>query len=279
MVYREPHHHVLVSLAVAATVQSSALVWSSRQSARIIEAASGATAALTAASTYAARGTFFARQTLATVLMIAWGVRLSAYLYRRDLVSPVSPRSLCITRTLWATVVAAPVVAVNALQAEPEQFDASEAVGLALAVIGLALEATADAQKEAWHAAHLAARPGRTSSEPPCCASGTWAWSRHPNLAGEVAFQAGLYLIVWRAVPVVAAAAPLITLYLVAWLRAGPLWSLEREKAAQYLSFPAYHRYRAATSPLLPMPPRVYAALVRLGPNTCETLCCEPDIV
>ena len=53
------HHHVLFSLAVAALVQGSALAWSATQTPRIMEAFSGASAALTAAATYVARGTYF----------------------------------------------------------------------------------------------------------------------------------------------------------------------------------------------------------------------------
>lgn len=267
------HHHVLLSLMAAALVQGSALAWSASQTPRIMEAFSGASAALTAVATYLARGTYFPRQTLCTVLMAAWGCRLSWYLFQRNLKAPVSARSLCVTRTLWAGVVAFPVVAVNAMQDEPESMDPSEVVGATLAGLGLLVEALADAQKAAWHGRH-GVRPGREADEPPVCASGLWAWSRHPNLFGEVCFHAGIYMIVWRAVPVVVVAAPLVTLYLVAWLRVGPLCTLEREKDALFAAYPAYLKYRERTSALFPMPPCLYQAGWRRCPRACAAMGC-----
>lgn len=266
-----PHHHAAIALAVAAAVQAGALAAHTVRP-RAMEACSGASAALTAAATLLARGTYFPRQVAATSLLVCWGVRLSVHLARRNVDTRLPARRLCLTRTLWAALVALPVVAVNTLQEESLPAGALEVAGAAVAVAGLLLEAVADAQKAAWHAEH-ALRPSPADAEPPVCASGTWAWSRHPNLAGELAFHAGLYALVARVTPAVVASAPAATLLTVAVLHTGPLKTLEREKAALFAGHPAYLKYVARTSALLPLPPALYAAGRGACPHFCAAAC------
>jgi steroid 5-alpha reductase family enzyme len=260
-----PHHHVAIALAVAAAVQGGALALEQWQP-RAMEACAGAAAALTAVATLLARGTFFPRQLACTLLMVGWGVRLSWHLAVRDVAEQRLPaRRLCMTRTLWSAVVALPVVAVNSLQAEAAAPGPAALVGALLAAAGLALETVADAQKAAWHAQH-ARRPLPSDGEPPVCARGTWAWSRHSNLAGEVAFHSGVYALVAAVTPPVVAAAPLATLLIVVVLPTGPLRTLEREKDALYSGYPAYLKYRDKTSIFLPCPPTLYAAAQTVCP-------------
>ena len=55
-----------------------------------------------------------------TAMVSVWGIRLSVYLFARDVrVATLrsSLRTLCLARSLWATVMALPVVVVNTLQA------------------------------------------------------------------------------------------------------------------------------------------------------------------
>lgn len=266
-----PQHHVVISLLVAAAVQAGALAAHSVRP-RAMEACSGASAAVTALATLLARGTYFPRQVAASSLLACWGARLSVHLARRDVESRLPARRLCVTRTLWAALVALPVVAVNTLQAEPKPAGSLELAGAAAALLGLALEAVADAQKTAWHEAHPQ-RPGSGDAEPPVCAAGAWAWSRHPNLFGEMLFHAGLYALVARVTPAVVAASPVATVLTVAWLPTGPLKTLEREKFSLFAGYPAYLKYVARTSLLLPVPPGAYAASRAACPHFCEQAC------
>jgi steroid 5-alpha reductase family enzyme len=270
----QPQHHVAISLATAALVQGAALL-AEQAAPRSMEAAAGASAALTAASTLVARGTFFPRQLACTALMVAGGARLSWHLARRQVESRLSARQLCVSRTLWSAAVALPVVAANTLQAEPVPPGACALGGAALAAAGLALETLADAQKAAWHAARAAGgRPPPESAEPPVCAEGAWAWSRHPNYFAEIAFHVGLYMLVAAVVPPVTAASPLATCATLALLHTGPLRTLEREKAALFGGHPAYLRYLHRTSPLVPLPPGAFAACAAACPRLCAAEAC-----
>lgn len=249
-----PHHHVALSLSVAASLQLLAALISATTGPRAMEALSGLSVSIAALGTYIARGTFFGRQTACTALLVAWGTRLSWYLFSRSSAAPASSvRSLCATRTLWAACMALPAMATNTLEAEREPWGATELFGLALALGGLAFEAIADLQKSRWHAAHAGGRrPPRTSSEPPVCATGLWSVSRHPNLLGEIVFHVGVYLVVCRVAPIIVAVTPAAAVYCVAHLGVGPLQTLERTKDSLFAGHPAYELYRSRTPALVP---------------------------
>lgn len=147
MLGERPHHHVALSLCVALLTQAAPLLLLPPHAAGAwLESAAGLTVALTAAGTYAARGTCFPRQTLATLLAVAWGVRLSWYLSRRNLDSGLPARRLALARVLWTAAASLPVVAVNALQAEPTRVGADELCGAAAAAAGALIEVRASQQ-------------------------------------------------------------------------------------------------------------------------------------
>jgi hypothetical protein len=88
-----------------------------------------------------------------------------------------------------------------------------------------------------------------------------------------VAFHVGLYAFVADVAPPLAAAAPLATVLTIAWLPAGPLKTLEREKRALFAGYPAYLKYVMRTSALLPLPPGLYAFGWERCPGACAALC------
>lgn len=115
--------------------------------------------------------------------------------------------------------------------------------GAAVMLAGLAIEAVADAQKQASKA-----------KDPSAFArDGLFRLARHPNYLGEILFQAGVIIAVLGAVSgawelLVAVLAPL---YIVTLMTYAGL-EQDRQQQARYGGDPAYVRYRAATGLFLP---------------------------
>lgn len=100
-----PHAYSLLSFAVALSLQTLACVFATRRrgrhSAAPMELFSGLTVSTICSFTYVIRGTFWARQTWATAIMCAWGIRLSVYLYSRvTQEASLSPNDICFPRYL-----------------------------------------------------------------------------------------------------------------------------------------------------------------------------------
>jgi steroid 5-alpha reductase family enzyme len=167
--------YATLALVCIAAVNAAAAcaVWLGR-SPRVFEAASGVAVALACIATMVVRGTYFPRQVLATVLMAAWSLRLSAHLARRGARKEVLNVGV---RVVWGMFCATPVIVCNTRQHERYDTTSVEACAFVLAVAACILEAAADAQKQEWHAAHPV-RPGKGDVEPPVCATGLWAWCR-----------------------------------------------------------------------------------------------------
>lgn len=89
---------------------------------------------------------------------------------------------------LWVYVVSASFLFVNAQAhaAASTPLGGWDWCGWALFVVGLGLQTTADLVKNAFRADPANAKK--------VCAAGPWAWSRHPNFAGEVYMWWGLFL-------------------------------------------------------------------------------------
>jgi steroid 5-alpha reductase family enzyme len=255
--------HVFVGLAVVfcAVLNLAACVISKRRnSGRTFEALSGITVGLAVLASCALRGTYFPRQIVVTCLVLAWGTRLSLYLYVRNLETPLSGDAVS-ARTLWAVTCAVPAVLINALQHDRKAFDVTELAGIVVAVSSLAVETLADLQKARWHKRHAAtSRPGKDSTLPPVCANGLWALSRHPNLCAEMAFHAGVYIVAAPVLPPWVAAFPTLLALQIFFLRGGVAHQ-ERQRAFMFQFFPAYVAYKQATSPLLLIPPALWRAV------------------
>lgn len=129
-----------------------------------------------------------ARQALAAILIVAWSLRLGAYMWRRAETGPDDPRYAAL-KSEWGArapqmlfrflqaqalcswpLVAAVFVAAHAPRPAPDWRDG---VAVALFALALALEGVADAQMAAFR------RDPRNKGR--ICDTGLWAWSRHPN--------------------------------------------------------------------------------------------------
>jgi steroid 5-alpha reductase family enzyme len=118
-----------------------------------------------------------------------------------------------------------------------------DAIGLALVVGGLAVEAIADAQL-----ARFKADPG---SRGHVMAQGLWRYSRHPNYFGEFCLWWGFGLIALSAGAWWALASPLLMSVLL--VKVSGVTLLEHDIGARR---PAYRHYAARTSAFFPWKPR-----------------------
>jgi steroid 5-alpha reductase family enzyme len=199
-------------------------------------------------------------QLVASLLVVVWAVRLGTFLFRRILRMKVDHRfdeirdvPLRFARfwLLQALAVAVIMLPVTYLldRSDAPGFGGWALAGAAVWLVGLLVEAFADAQKSAFKRSER--NRGRFVS------TGLWRYSRHPNYFGEILVWWGLFLY---AVPVLHGAAfavvsgPLfITLLLLFGTGIPPL---ERSAAAKYGDDPAYRDYKRRTSILVPLPPR-----------------------
>ncbi|HET7555794.1 MAG TPA: DUF1295 domain-containing protein, partial [Gaiellaceae bacterium] len=199
-------------------------------------------------------------QLVASLLVVVWAVRLGAYLFRRILRMKVDHRfdgmrehPLRFARfwILQAVTVAVVMLPVSYLldRDDPPGFGAWATAGAAVWLVGLLVEAVADAQKSAFRA--------KDENRGRFVASGLWRYSRHPNYFGEMLVWWGLFLYV---VPVLHGAAfavvagPVFITLLLLFVSGIP--PLERSADEKYGDDPAYRDYKRRTSILVPLPPR-----------------------
>lgn len=199
-----------------------------------------------------------ARRGAVAALAAVWGVRHVVLLLRHRVIgrpeegryvelrarwSPAVFLGFFLAQGLLAALLSAPfLLAASDPAPFPGPFDVAAA---ALAVVGLAGEALADAQLAAWK--RDPAHAGRT------CRAGLWAWSRHPNYFFE--------LVVWTAFAVLATPAPLGAL---AWSAPALLGFLivrvtgipPSEAQALRSRGDDYRRYQREVPALVPRPPR-----------------------
>ena len=202
---------------------------------------------------------FDARSLLLALLVSIWAVRLGSYLYRRiqkagadtrfDDIKPSFTRFLMAwtLQGLWVFLtLAAALGAMTAASAPP--FGLMGWLGAAVWAAGFAIEAIADAQKQAFRAD--AANQGRFIQ------SGLWAWSRHPNYFGEIVLWTGIALIAlpalsgWQYVTLIS---PLFVYLLLTRVSGIPM--LESRADERWGDEPEYQAYKARTPVLFPRPP------------------------
>jgi steroid 5-alpha reductase family enzyme len=189
--------------------------------ARLLTGQSGWIDAIWAAATGAAAIACIApwnggRSLFAAALVAIWALRLAFHIGRRSFGAGDDPRYAALAREwggdfrrrlfLFLQIQAAaalPLVAGAALAAgAPRPFpDVFDALGLLVALSGLAVEAVADEQLRRFR---------RSGPRGALCEIGLWRISRHPNYFGEFLFWCGWPLIGfggWRGVAALAAPA------------------------------------------------------------------------
>ena len=199
-------------------------------------------------------------QIVASLLVVVWAVRLGAYLFRRIMRMKVDhrfdgmrDRPLRFARfwLLQAITVAVVMLPVSYLldREHPPGLGAWSIGGAAVWLVGLLVEAVADAQKAAFR--------GKEENRGRFVASGLWRYSRHPNYFGEMLVWWGLFLYTVPALHGAAFAVvigPVFITLLLLFVSGIP--PLERSADEKYGSDPAYRAYKRRTSILVPLPPR-----------------------
>src|SRR5436853_310618 len=199
-------------------------------------------------------------QWVAALLVLTWAVRLGAYLFRRILRMKVDHRfdgmrehPLRFARFwfLQAVTVAIVMLPLSYLLDgdDPPGFGPWAWAGLAVWLVGLVVEAVADAQKSAFK--------GRDQNRGRFITSGLWRYSPHPNYFGEILVWWGVFVYV---IPFLDGAAfavvigPIFITLLLLFVSGIP--PLERSADAKYGDDAAYRDYKRRTSILVPLPPR-----------------------
>ena len=194
-------------------------------------------------------------QLVASLLVLLWAARLGAYLFRRIVRMKVDHRfdgmrdkPLRFARfwLMQAIAVAMIMLPVSYLldRSDAPGFGGWAVAGAIVWLIGLLIEAAADAQKWAFKADD--ANRGRFIT------TGLWGYSRHPNYFGEILVWWGLFLY---AIPFLDGAAfavvagPLFITALLLFVSA--IRPLERSADEKYGEDPGYRDYKRRTSILV----------------------------
>jgi len=216
------------------------------------------------AGTLMLAGRFDARSLLLVVLVFIWAIRLGRYLVRRiqkagadtrfDDIKPSFTRFLMAwtLQGLWVFLTLGAALAAMTTAAAPPMGLIGLA-GLGLWVAGFAIEAIADAQKQAFR--------DDPSNKGRFIHSGLWAWSRHPNYFGEITLWLGIAVIAWPALSgwqAVTLVSPLFVYLLLTRVSGVPI--LEARADERWGDDPAYQDYKARTPVLMLRPPGRSAA-------------------
>jgi len=198
------------------------------------------------------------RATCILLLAGAWALRLSTYITCRHWGQPEDHRYQAIRarnephfawkslylvfglQALLAWLVALPLVAAAASQ---RPWNVLDAIGLALFLSGLIVEALADAQLSRFKA-----DPGNRGR---VMTQGLWRYSRHPNYFGEFCVWWGFWLLALAAGAWWTVVSPLLMTALL--LKVSGVALLEKDIAERR---PAYRDYIARTNAFFPWRPR-----------------------
>jgi len=214
---------------------------------------------------FAAIAAFFAARTegsrtlLVAFIVAFWGIRLALHINRRNRRRGEDFRYVELRRRwrrffvlrtyiqvfmlqgAFMVVISLPVIAVGA--SSPSELSVLDFLGITVAVAGVFIEATADAQLERFRR--------RRVRKTKFLQQGLWAWSRHPNYFGETLVWWGLWLVSlstpygpW------AILGPLAITFLLTKVTGIPM--LERK----YEGDPEFESYKARVNAFVPMRPK-----------------------
>lgn len=201
-----------------------------------------------------------ARAIIAAVLVALWAGRLGSFLFRRiqkdgkdgrfDSIKPHFWRFLRAwsLQGLWVTATLAAALAIITSD-ERKSLGIVGIVGIAVWIIGFAIEVASDQQKSAFRA--------DPTNEGRFITTGLWAWSRHPNYFGEITLWTGMAILAlpilsgWRWAMLIS---PIFVFLLLTKISGVPM--LEYRAKKRWGDEPEYQDYLAKTPVLMLRPPR-----------------------
>ncbi len=200
------------------------------------------------------------RTILLLMLVAIWAGRLGLFLFRRILkdgkdarfddikVSFVRFLNAWTLQGLWVSLtLAAALAAITATNRK--ELGLFAMVGVLVWIVGFAIEATADAQKNRFRAG-----PENKGS---FIDTGLWSWSRHPNYFGEIVLWVGVAIIAlpvlqgWQWVTLIS---PVFVTLLLTRISGVPI--LEKRADEKWGGQEDYEAYKERTPVLIPRPPR-----------------------
>ncbi|MFT7474869.1 MAG: steroid 5-alpha reductase family enzyme [Verrucomicrobiales bacterium] len=201
-----------------------------------------------------------ARAIIVAILVLLWAGRLGTFLFRRvkraggdgrfDVIKQSWIRFLAmwVIQGLWVIVTAGAALAA-VTSGNKTGFGTLGVLGLAIWIIGFAIEAVSDAQKSAFKS--------DSSNDGRFINVGLWRWSRHPNYFGEITLWLGMAILAfpalegWQHLTLIS---PIFVTVLLTRVSGLPM--LERRSDQKWGDQPDYVAYKAATPILIPRPPR-----------------------
>ncbi len=198
-------------------------------------------------------------QTLITLLVIVWGLRLAYIIYKRLRSHGEDKRyvelrkewrgnmalntylRIFVVQAVLATIISTAVIFVNI--SLPRELNVLSFIGLAIWLVGFYFEAVGDAQLKRFLS--------NPASKGKLLTSGLWSFTRHPNYFGEATMWWGIFVIAlsvpfgWFGI-----ITPVIITYLLLFVSGVPM----TEKA--FDGRPGWEAYKARTSKFFPRLPR-----------------------
>ncbi|KAJ1394233.1 hypothetical protein SESBI_34336 [Sesbania bispinosa] len=211
------------------------------------------------------KGSWHFRQIILTLFVVLWGLRLGLFLLIRILQWGEDRRFdemrnnlgrlaiFWIFQAVWVWAVSLPVTVVNASDRNPF-IQVEDIIGWILWFVGFIVEGTADQQKLRFK--QSSENRGRW------CNVGLWKYSRHPNYFGEILLWWGIFVAstpVLRDAEWLVIIGPIFLTLLLLFVSGIPL--LEDSADKKFGNVDGYRTYKKRTSPLIPLPPPVYANL------------------
>ncbi len=192
-------------------------------------------------------------QTIVTLMVVIWGIRLAYFLFQRILKTGKDKRfdgirenfSRFLKFWIFQGVVVW-IVLLPTLQIlyKPSSNNFYLFLGFAIWLAGFSIEAIADHQKRIFRNSNL---------KNTFISSGLWKYSRHPNYLGEIILWWGIFIVSIPAqagLSVLTVVGPLTITYLLLFVTGIP--PLEKSADDKFGNDPKYREYKKRTSILVP---------------------------
>ena len=251
---------VLVSMVIhAAGYLISA--WLRIKTLNALAPVASSTMVLLALLTFSGVGLPHPRQVLITTLIVLNAVRVTVFMVFRSISMgqyTLKPGerpelSLWVFMTVLDAALLLPNFFVNSPTAINKDLGAVDVMGVLVMVAGAVCEGVADYQKHVFR--------NTPQNEGKWVDTGLFKYSRHPNYFGNICVFWGVLFIGVGALQGWQWCAVLSPLFNTVMLGSSSITKLEQTQDQRYGSNPGYHRYKSATSSLVPCPPWLYQAM------------------